>query len=234
MTPIAYPVAERFFAPQGEGLFTGVQMGFIRLVGCSVGKRTCTACDTDFDTMQLDLGGGKYSVQDLVAWAAPVKHVCLTGGEPLDRDVRPLIMALSQIGKEVHLETSGTVRPPWLDPIEPIGLSDGWHVLADEAGNPVDVRLWVTVSPKPGYLEAMVQDVADEVKVILGGLGDGPGWPTVETAVAWAHAGKIVYVQPRNETKVVDMANLRKALAVVAEWPVLRVSPQMHKFLETR
>ncbi len=55
-----YPLAERFKAPQGEGLFTGTPMAFVRLVGCSVGKGVCHACDSDFDRVRPDRVGGLF------------------------------------------------------------------------------------------------------------------------------------------------------------------------------
>lgn len=230
-----YPLAERFKAPQGEGLFSGTQMAFLRLVGCSVGQGVCTHCDTEFDRMRPDLGGGSYSVDELLAWAAPCRHLCLTGGEPLDRDIRELLFGAEEYDDgdsdvlQCHVETSGTVRPDWLGSRVAYG-----HMIRHESGTRSHpVNLWLTVSPKPGYRKDMVEQ-ADEVKVILHGLGDGPGWPTVEDAVRWADAGKTVYVQPRNLTKTVDRAALDEALDVVARHPQLRVSCQLHKFLETR
>ncbi len=249
-----YPLAERFHAPQGEGIHAGVQMAFLRLVGCSVGKGICTNCDTEFDKAYPALGGGLYDPAEILDWVGDDRHVCLTGGEPLDRDLRPLLIALAFDGrKDVHLETSGTVRPDWLDPARPPGrkapyarLGQGSHVLAVELGGVLghyDVPLWITVSPKPGYLKSMVEDVADEVKVILrldkdlgflGGLGTGPGWPTVEDAVRWADDGKLVYVQPVNAAHEVDGIMLDRVLAIVARHPQLRISPQIHKFMMVR
>jgi organic radical activating enzyme len=237
-----YPVAERFKAPQGEGMYAGAQMAFIRLVGCSVGKGICHACDTDFDRTYPDLGGGLYTVEELNAWvtATSERRVCITGGEPLDRDLRPLL----RLEASVHVETSGTVHPNWLDPVkDPVRLlgqhavgyvmpdttPDGDHRIAWRW-----MELWITVSPKPGYREEMVANVADEIKVILGGLGDGDGWPTVDDALRWAASGKVVYVQPRNERNEVDRTNLAHALEVVAQHPQLRLSPQIHKFVRTR
>lgn len=214
-----YPVAERFFAPQGEGLYSGTQMAFVRLVGCSVGKGVCTACDTEYDAVYPRLGGGMYDAEEVVAWAeaSGCRHICLTGGEPLDRDLRPLIdeAAMPRGLSMVHVETSGTKEPPWLEHAKSVR------------------SLWLTVSPKPGYKESMIA-MADEVKVILGGLGDGPGWPTVVDALRWAQAGKLVYVQPRNDLLTVNGPNLRDALNVVAAHPQLRVSVQLHKFVGTR
>ena len=232
-----YPVAERFVAPQGEGLFSGVTMAFIRLVGCSVGQKTCTACDTDFDRMRPDLGGGIYSVEELVQWAKEtrVSHVCLTGGEPLDRDIRPLIHAMADRVGWVHVETSGTVMPSWLsrseDPDETYPLS----ILTDVDGQdePWPTSLWLTVSPKPGYREEVIA-LADEVKVIAGGLGDGPGWPDVADALRWVEAGRLVYWQPRNDRLDINGANMAAAVAVVTTNPGLRLSCQLHKWLRTR
>jgi 7-carboxy-7-deazaguanine synthase len=214
-TLIKYPVVEKFFAPQGEGLYTGTPMAFIRLVGCSVGHGVCHACDTDFDRLMPTMGGGLFTAVELVSWVMDngYKHACLTGGEPLDRDLAELIQRLSVAGVLCHIETSGTKFPAWFAPLE--------H------------SAWLTVSPKPGYLADMVAQ-ADEVKVVLGGLGSGPGWPTLEDALAWAHAGKLVFVQPSNHKYAVDADALQAALEVVNAHPELRLSVQMHKILKSR
>lgn len=234
---VKYPFAERFKAPQGEGLYTGTQFAFMRLVGCSVGKRICTHCDTEFDKVYTELDGGLYTVEEMVAWARPVEHVCFTGGEPLDRDLRHLLFAFWADGCIVHIETSGTVAPEWL---RKDTETDSWQVRAYEDtldGQPQWVNagqmLWVTVSPKPNYKDQMIQ-WADELKVIVGGLGDGPGWPTVERAVGWAEAGALVYIQPRNEVKVVNEENLREVIRLLYIHPELRLSAQLHKFVKTR
>jgi organic radical activating enzyme len=182
---------------------------------------------------------------EVLALAGDDDHVCITGGEPLDRDLRPLLTALILDGrKRVHVETSGTKWPAWLDRAPGpkrirTELRRHNHAIGhDPDGGPMGwydyESLWVTISPKPGYSEEMVLGVADEVKVILGGLGDGPGWPTVEDAVRWADLGKLVYVQPRNGLHDVDRARLDDALTVVARHPQVRISPQVHKFLMVR
>jgi organic radical activating enzyme len=236
---VKYPVAERFVAPQGEGLYTGTPMAFIRLVGCSVGQQVCTVCDTEFDRMREDLGGGLYEPKALAQWVVDqrVERACLTGGEPLDRDLRPLLEALQDAGRYTHVETSGTVRPAWLGR----RASDSGHRLRmigfDLGGERLSHRgmpVWVTVSPKPGYLDEMISEVANEVKVIDGGLGDGPGWPTLAQAVAWSKQGLLVYVQPRNERTTVDAAALQRVVDACAQHPTLRVSVQLHKVLRTR
>jgi organic radical activating enzyme len=221
-------------------------MLFARLVGCSVGQKVCTACDTDFSRMQPAKGGGQLDVEGLAWKAGTTRHVCLTGGEPLDRDVRPLIDGLIARSYFVHIETSGTRWPDWLDVVQ-VGHTQraaGRHVIAHEPGTPdlfgnpsalgwEWMPLWLTVSPKPGYIEQVVQ-LADEVKVILGGLGDGPGWPTLHDALRWASEGKLVYLQPRNHKHTVDRDALTEALDTVAAHPSLRLSVQLHKLVGTR
>ena len=202
-----YRVAERFFSVQGEGAYTGTPMAFIRFVGCSVGKKVCHSCDTAFEAPLPWRHGGEFEAVSLADWAGRYGHVCLTGGEPLDQDLEPLLNLLD--GRLTHIETSGTVPlPEYLD----------------------RERTYVTVSPKPGYLEAVVQ-AADEVKVIVPGLGNGEGWPTLDNALEWASAGLTVYLQPRNGRFDVDKVNLRYVQDLVAQYPQLRLSVQMHKIL---
>jgi hypothetical protein len=214
------PLAERFKAPQGEGLYTGTPMAFMRTVGCSVGHGVCTMCDTDFDKMLPEMGGGLYTVEDLLEWVGDFKHVCLTGGEPLDRNLSELIIALADRDVLVHVETSGTRLPRWLGSEGPgqhyVQLADGFY----------PIKLWLTVSPKPGWRPGVI-NLADEIKVILGGLGDGPGWPTLEDAVSWAQDGKLVYLQSCNDKK--ELRDGARALSAVLGHPELRLSTQMQK-----
>lgn len=226
------PVAERFKAPQGEGLYAGTPMAFVRFVGCSVGQKVCTACDTDFDRINRDLGGGLYSPEEIVEWARPYEHVCFTGGEPFDRDLRELVAACWRAGLKVHIESSGTVWPDWL--VYVAQAQSGLHFeLAPVDGAAVVGFMWLTVSPKPGFLPRVVRR-ADELKLILGGLGDGPGWPTLDDAVRWSENGQLVYVQPRNGRLLIDHVALAEAVAVVSDHPALRLSVQLHKFIRTR
>jgi hypothetical protein len=92
---------------------------------------------------------------------------------------------------------------------------------------------WITVSPKPGYHDKWIKR-ADEVKVIVDGLGRGDGWPTLEDALQWALEGKIVYLQPRNHKNEVDRVTLARAIDLVETHPLLRLSVQLHKLLTWR
>lgn len=217
-----YQVAEKFKSLQGEGLYAGTPMAFIRFVGCSVGKKTCHACDTDFEKMHNWRGGGEYTESQLLEWSDDYAHICLTGGEPLNQDLAPLISLNHDIGhrwdpKMLHIETSGTV------PYKFLGQSALEYTR----------EIYVCVSPKPGYLDIAIND-ADEVKIIVPGLGSGKDWPQLADALRWAQAGKNVYLQPRNGKFDVDQVNLKYVLDLLAEYPTLRLSVQMHKILKVQ
>jgi 7-carboxy-7-deazaguanine synthase len=204
-----YQVAERFKSVQGEGCYAGTPMAFIRFVGCSVGKKVCNACDTDFEDMYSWKGGGEFSIGDLLEWARPFQHVCLTGGEPFDLDLVPLVDELVRYGMKTHIETSGTRRLPSL------------------------IDSWICVSPKPGFKEEVVMG-ASEIKVIVPGLGSGEGWPTLKDALRWARSGKTVFLQPRNLRHEISAENLVLCQELVLRNPSLRLSTQLHKILKVR
>jgi 7-carboxy-7-deazaguanine synthase len=98
-------VHEAFLSIQGEGRTMGLPTTFVRLSGCNLDCRWC-------DTRQAREEGKEMSVAevlDLVRSMA-VRHVCLTGGEPLCQpDSVPLIAALLEDGRQVTLETNGSM-----------------------------------------------------------------------------------------------------------------------------
>lgn len=96
---------------QGEGAMIGEPMTFIRLAGCSVG---CPLCDTDYRVTSRATAA---EISAGVALITPPKTwVWITGGEPTDHDLGPLLTALG--GFRVALATSGirpvAHRPDWL------------------------------------------------------------------------------------------------------------------------
>lgn len=221
-----YMISEKFKSVQGEGVFAGTPMAFIRFVGCSVGKKVCHACDTDFEKMHGYRGGGMFDVDELIMWAHPYDHICLTGGEPLDQtglnEIVERAVMLGRTGPSgvpftmVHIETSGTKS------------------LSEELRNSQHAgRVWICVSPKPGFLETSVMG-ANEIKVIVPGLGKEEDWPTIGDALRWADAGRTVFLQPRNAKHTVDADNLALCQDLVLQHPRLRLSTQLHKVLHVR
>lgn len=90
---------------QGETSYAGWPTVFIRLTGCPL---RCTYCDTTYSFY----GGNWRTLKSLVAeaQASGVRHVCVTGGEPLSqKNCLPLLTALCDAGFKVSLETSGAI-----------------------------------------------------------------------------------------------------------------------------
>ena len=121
--PLTLKTTEIFASVQGEGLRQGEPTIFVRLSGCN---RRCGFCDTK----KAWRSGRETPVEKIVEEVLrlrrgfPATWVCLTGGEPLAQDVRPLVRRLHEEGLMVQVETNGTFPPePGAD--------------------------WLTVSPKP-------------------------------------------------------------------------------------
>ena len=230
MTDVQYPIAEHFLSPQGEGAWAGTLMHFIRFAGCSVGKpftsadrrvwykhnsngvlhiyqeKCCSAigedfvCDTDFRMKQ------KMSIADILDAVGNTQRVCLTGGEPLMHDIDPLITALHDRWRDVHIETSGTIP-----------FSRRNHT-------------WVAVSPKTGCLDVCLHR-CDEIKVLVGENFDEQAFCT--KFASWITHDK-VWVQPVNHEFDVNRDNLDRCLSLQKRYPKLRISTQLHKIWGVR
>jgi len=105
-------VTETFVSIQGEADAVGWPTLFIRLTGCPL---RCVYCDTQY----AFYGGEWRAVAELVAAArdSGVRHVCVTGGEPLaQKACLELLSALCDAGLVVSLETSGAMDVAPVDP----------------------------------------------------------------------------------------------------------------------
>ncbi|MBP7087460.1 MAG: radical SAM protein [Methanomassiliicoccales archaeon] len=98
-------VNEMFLSIQGEGRTMGLPTVFVRLSGCNLDCRWC-------DTRYAEEGGSDLSVDEVMAGVNGyhIRHVCLTGGEPLwHAGIPDLISRLLEEGKHVSLETNGSL-----------------------------------------------------------------------------------------------------------------------------
>lgn len=204
---VKYPVYERFYTWQGEGVHLGRAAYFIRLYGC---PKACPWCDSA-GTWHKDFrpeGVTLMSAQDLAGVVAQESpdgaFVVITGGEPILFDLAPLTDALHALGRRVHIETSG---------------------IAQLCGD-LD---WVTLSPKPfgQWPELSVVARADEVKIIVHEVMDiQAGLKTLtglrDDAIIWLHP-------EWSKARERDTAVLNAITDAVKQNPRLRAGYQMHK-----
>lgn len=101
----ALRITEVFCSLQGEGRAAGARCVFVRLTGCPL---RCSYCDTPYA-----FHGGRWcKLDDVIAQVAAhrVRHVCVTGGEPLAQpNCAALVQRLCDAGYEVAVETSGAL-----------------------------------------------------------------------------------------------------------------------------
>jgi 7-carboxy-7-deazaguanine synthase len=104
--PLMPKINDIFWSAQGEGLNSGVSSIFIRLAGCSL---RCPYCDT----RGAWSGGREMAPAEIAAAVAalqaatPGARLVLTGGEPLEQDLKELVKILRRQRCIVAVETNG-------------------------------------------------------------------------------------------------------------------------------
>lgn len=150
-----YPLAPQgvYWSLQGEGHLRGFGMVFIRLAGCSVG---CAQCDTDYSvSVRLEAEAIADSANALTPQSVKDRWAWITGGEPTDHDLKPLIAALRSHGFSVAVAISGHKRliPPveWLS-VSPhnsdlIYQTYGNEIKLVDGLNGLDMNEWIQRYP---------------------------------------------------------------------------------------
>lgn len=120
-------ISEIFYSIQGEGIYQGVPMGFIRFAGCNLLPK-CSYCDTSYawnpeEGEEITADG---ILKEIDKFPLHYKSwICITGGEPLFQldSLEELIVKLRTQGYLTTVETNGSLPlPRWYT------LVDSWNI----------------------------------------------------------------------------------------------------------
>lgn len=204
----ALRITEIFHSLQGESRPAGWPSAFIRLTGCPL---RCTYCDTAYAFH----GGERRAIPDILATVAGfgVRHVCVTGGEPLAQPAcHDLLAALCDAGYRVSLETSGALDTAAVDPRVAVVLDLKTPASGEEGRN-----LWANL----GHLKP-----DDQVKFVICDRAD----------YEWARACLREHGLDRRCEVLFSPAWQRQGARELAEWILadrlpVRFQLQLHKYL---
>jgi 7-carboxy-7-deazaguanine synthase len=171
-------IAEIFHSLQGEGKHVGTPSVFVRVSGCNL---RCAWCDTPYTSWNPE--GGRRAVRDLLAAAheASLRHVVVTGGEPLlQRELGELTRGLAANGHHITVETAGTLAPafechllslsPKTSNSDPEGRFRGRHRALRSAIEPLQSLLARHPEHQLKFVAQGKDDVA-EILALVGRLG---------------------------------------------------------------
>lgn len=194
-----------FWTLQGEGHLRGFQMAFVRLGGCSVG---CVQCDTNY---KVDSRATEEEIAERVAAIIPGGDrdtwVWITGGEPTDHELRPLLGALKSRGFSTAMVTSGVRR--FIPPLD-----------------------WLSVSPHSADPAQFQQRYGNELKLVdgLGGLSLDEwyaAWPDDKTDFMYRYVQPLWTGGPSDGCE--DPASIERCKAFLKTHPKWALSRQDHK-----
>jgi 7-carboxy-7-deazaguanine synthase len=208
MKDVRYKVNEVFSSIQGEGIFVGLPMNFIRFTKCNL---ACRWCDTAYSKGE-ELSCAKI----LKRLDKKIKWVSLTGGEPMmEKDLPDIISELKGIGFKVLLETNGSTYDKRI-------FSSCDHISLDlkapSSGNCVhsaDALEYCLMHPKKSQIKIVVQDACD-TRFFAKMHSSREGYPNWVIQPEWSRINVIDYSK------------------IISKFPLVRVIPQMHKLLKVR
>jgi len=109
---LSLQINEIFYSIQGESDLMGWPTVFVRTMGCNI---RCTYCDTKYSYYE----GKRLTFGEILnkIHSHRVKHVCVTGGEPMAQPRTPsFLKMLCDSGYVVSLETNGYYDTKTVDP----------------------------------------------------------------------------------------------------------------------
>ena len=237
-----YPVAELFNSIQGEGVWTGTQMFFVRLAGCNVGVYENPTVEPGQTIADLPPSCIERPEQLRVIYT---KHsVCTTvlvDRFLCDTDYHKwkdmTVEAIFDQCRCDHVCISG--GEPFLHDLTNLidwcrAARKSVHI---ETSGTLPIKeeglsgVWITCSPKMGFLPSNAMMV-DEWKFVVDSRSR-PG-DMIDNFLKKVGYNAPVYIQPINGVNALDRMALETALEILRRHPNWRLSAQLHKFLGVR
>ena len=201
-------ITEIFLSLQGEARDAGWPTVFVRLTGCPL---RCQYCDTTYA-----FHGGQWWELDAIlakVVAFGVRHVCVTGGEPLaQKGCLDLLTRLCDAGYAVSLETSGAIDVTTVDP---------------RVSRVVDLKTPGSAEQARNRLENLpLLTARDQVKFVLCGRGDYEWARAMVAEHRLAERCEVLFSPSKTELEPRELADW-----IVADRLPVRFQMQLHKLL---
>ncbi len=196
-----------FTSIQGEGIYIGVPMFFVRLTRCNL---RCEWCDTEYAFYE----GEEMSIDSIVKKVeeSGMKWVCITGGEPLlQEEVYKLIDILLRKDYKILLETNGSILIDKLPTEENLVISLDIKTPSSKMERTMRFENLNYLGPK------------DFVKFVIMDEGD---FEYAKKIIEKYEIDKEIIFQPVGGTNLKWLAE-----KVVEEKLNVRVLPQLHKII---
>ena len=201
-------ITEVFLSLQGEARDAGWPTVFVRLTGCPL---RCTYCDTAYAFH----GGEWRGIDAILAEVAGfgVRHVCVTGGEPLaQKRCLSLLSRLCDAGHVVSLETSGAIDIGGVDQRVSRVLD-----IKTPASGEVGRNLWDNIALLTPH---------DQVKFVICNRADYEWAREVLHAQALHARCDVLFSPSKSELSPTDLADW-----IVADRLPVKFQMQLHKLL---
>jgi 7-carboxy-7-deazaguanine synthase len=201
-------ITEIFLSLQGESTFVGWPTVFVRLTGCPL---RCQYCDTAY----AFTGGAWRSEAEILTEVRNhgVRHVCVTGGEPLaQKACLTLLGSLCDAGYVVSLETSGALD---------VAAVDARVVKVLDIKTPASAEV-----ARNRWENLTLLNAQDQVKFVLCDRDDYEWAKTIVAQYALASRCTVLFSPSQAELPARTLADL-----IVADRLPVRFQVQLHKLL---
>ena len=249
-----YPISEIFTSPQGEGLYAGTLMTFIRLAGCSVAK--------PFPKERHKPTEHQVGCPNRVAYAdaactclrvLPIytEQCTLYDGRTFECDTDYRVKQRMTL-REIRSQVPENIPRICITGGEPLihDLSDlvdefpdkgihletsgtkplpGWLV-----GEIDDSHVWLTVSPKQGVLRDVVEE-ANELKFLVDeNFNEQKAQEIIDWVEDFTNPTCLIWIQPVNYEHTVNVDNMKRCIELQKKYPLVMISNQSHKLWGVR